>query len=102
MLNMVANIECEEIEWTIIRISFKPWFEYIMLCDEMRCEWVPSKTQKIREEEIVEGLISCIMNEETVEANLDNPVENFPPGRLFWVEDKWSECIEDWLEKNPY
>lgn len=77
VLHMVANVEGESVQRSVVRVSLLPTEKHVMLADEVTRQGVKTHRQERAGNEVYQGLHAEEVKDGGVEGNLHDPVDDF-------------------------
>ena len=101
MFHVVANVPRDVVPWAVVRIRLIALLKNVVLCDKMGAKGVESHGQERAHHEVIHSLEAGKVTQANVKDYLNDDIDNF---HIHWglgMDDKGSQCIEDWLEDHP-
>lgn len=100
VLVVVADVEGDEIQRSIVRVSLKAFDEHVVLSEEMARDRMQAQTQNSSEQQIDERLVAEEIVDQKVERQSPRPVDQLERADWLGQNEHWSERVGDWEESD--
>ncbi len=101
VLDVVAHVEEDGVEWTVVAMRGLTFPEQVMFRDKMTCQRVKAQPKPSTQYQVGKGSQPEYIDDEGVERQLNNQVDHFQDSRWFRALAVWTNAVYGRVAEKP-